>query len=347
MSPDTFEIPDIELIASLLPAFQFEHLIEQGSSCAVFKARHLSLERDVAIKIFTRELGKDPLFSSTFEAGAKSMARLSHPSLIRVYDFGDLDGMPYIVMEYVPGKSLHRSAHGKAIDPKQAVEIVVAVCNGLAHAHAHGVIHGHIKSTDILLTPKCEPKIRQDVSTNESEENSPQSVVFSLGVMLRELLTGVPAEAWDTTKPAIPDLGLSAIYRKAIHPDPALRYADVSSFAEGLTRWLLSAKRTPLATTAKPPTFQQRKPVPMVRSGNTDGWSLLRNCAIIAILLFSIHLTWSVLQFQQERIVHQQQEENAKPKIIIVKTESNEQALARMSQDAVIVMDSNLVQREN
>ena len=82
---------------------EFEYLIAQGGMGAVYKARQLSLDRDVAIKILPRELGDDPLFRSSFEAEAKAMARLTHPNLIKVYDSGDLDGMLYIVMEYVPG----------------------------------------------------------------------------------------------------------------------------------------------------------------------------------------------------------------------------------------------------
>ena len=159
MSTNLFELEEIASLADLFPAYKFDYMIARGNMGVVYKARQRSLDRDVAIKILPRELGDDPLFRSSFQAEAKAMARLTHPNLIRVYDFGDLEGLLYIVMEYVPGKSLYHSAHGKAIDAIQAVEIVIAACRGLAHAHENGIIHRDIKPANILLTPKCEPKI--------------------------------------------------------------------------------------------------------------------------------------------------------------------------------------------
>ena len=126
MSPIPFEAPSLELLCELLPAYEFEFLIAQGGMGAVYKARQRSLDRDVAIKILPRELGSDPLFRESFEAEAKAMARLSHHNLIRVYDYGDADGLLFTVMEYVHGSSLHHSAHGQKIDAQQAIEIVTA-----------------------------------------------------------------------------------------------------------------------------------------------------------------------------------------------------------------------------
>jgi serine/threonine protein kinase len=122
-------------VDELLPAFEFEYLIAEGDSGSVFKARQRSLDRDVAIKFI-------PLVSvgdRSCEASAKAMASLAHPNLIRVYDSREAGGFLYIVMEYVPRKWLGHSARGKAIEPRQASEIVIAACEGLAHAHASGV----------------------------------------------------------------------------------------------------------------------------------------------------------------------------------------------------------------
>ena len=139
--------------------YRIVRIVGEGGMGAVYKARQRSLDRDVAIKILPRELGEDPEFHQSFETEAKAMARLNHPNLIGVYDFGAVEGMPYIVMEYVNGKSLFHSAYNIAIDPIQAVTIVKGICDGLAHAHENGVIHRDIKPANILLTPKAEPKI--------------------------------------------------------------------------------------------------------------------------------------------------------------------------------------------
>lgn len=82
---------------------------------AVYSAQQKSLDRPVAIKVLPRQLGADPNFRASFEAEAKAMAKLNHPNLIGVFDFGDADGMLYIVMELVEGKSLYHSAYGKVI----------------------------------------------------------------------------------------------------------------------------------------------------------------------------------------------------------------------------------------
>ncbi len=110
-----------------------------------------SLDRTVAIKIQPVVLSKDAAFCAGFEAEAKAMARLNHPNLIGVYDFGEVNGMLYIVMEFVAGQSMYHSAYGNAVDPREVIRLVTGVRNGLAHAHEHGIIHRDIKPSNILL----------------------------------------------------------------------------------------------------------------------------------------------------------------------------------------------------
>jgi serine/threonine protein kinase len=334
MAPFSFETPGIDSLAALLPAFEFEWLIARGGMGAVFKARQRSLDRDVAIKILPRELGSDPLFRGSFEAEAKAMARLAHPNLIRVYDSGDVDGLLYIVMEYVPGKSLHHSAHGKAIDPKQAVEIMAAACKGLGHAHASGIVHRDIKPANILLTPKCEPKIgdfglARCIRTGtegpamgtpaymapeviqQPAGGNPRSDVFALGVVLRELLTGIPAGTEAAEKAVISDLKLAAICRKATHPDPALRFPDAASFGESLSSWLGVPGRVPVFK-ASQPSQPRPQPVLVARRGPPRAWGLAGKCAVIGLLLAAIHLTWGIYQTKRDQLAMQRQQEPAR-----------------------------------
>ena len=154
-----FVPPSLEELAALLPAYDFEILIARGGMGAVYRAKQKSLGRDVAIKVLPREMGRDPRYRESFETEARAMARLNHPNLISVYDSGAVDEMPYIVMEYVPGKSLYHSSYGKQVDPEQAVELIQGVCAGLGHAHENGIIHRDIKPANVLLTTKAEPKI--------------------------------------------------------------------------------------------------------------------------------------------------------------------------------------------
>ncbi len=273
MSHESFQPPDLEQLAELLPNLEFQSFIAKGGMGAVYRARQRSLDRDVAVKILPRELGADPEFHASFETEAKAMARLNHPNLISVYDYGDVDGMPYIVMEYVDGKSLYHSAYNKKIEPKQAVEITLGICRGLAHAHEGGVIHRDVKPANILLTPKAEPKIGDFGLARPADYDGPGLVMgtpgysapeyladpeqsdaradlYAVGVILHELVTGRRPDVEDA-EPMKPtgNIRLDAIWRKASDPDPNRRYASAAAMAEALEGWL----RNPGPNTAGPP----------------------------------------------------------------------------------------------
>jgi serine/threonine protein kinase len=257
--PYEFTPPTIQELEKLLPGYAFEGLIAKGGMGAVYKARQRSLERDVAVKILPRELGADPQFRKSFETEARAMARLNHANLIGVYDSGDVDSMPFIVMEYVPGKSLYHSAYGKKIESGEAVRIVLGILAGLGHAHEHSIIHRDIKPANILLTPKAEPKIGDfglavptgaahtglvmgtpgytapEVIKNPSAADA-RSDLFAVGVILYELLTGeLPG---DSTKPpsALCDCPASfdSVLLRAIHPNPTFRFQNCTAMASAL-----------------------------------------------------------------------------------------------------------------
>jgi len=275
MSSTPFVAPTLETLAELLPAYDFESFIAQGGMGAVYKARQRALDRDVAIKILPRELGDDPAFRQSFETEAKAMARLNHPNLIGVYDSGDLDGLLYIVMEYVNGKSLYHSAYNMAVDPQQAALLVKGICDGLAHAHEHGVIHRDIKPANILLTPRAVPKIGDfglarpsgfegaGLNMGTLGYTAPEihadpgyadqkTDIFAVGVILYELLTGHMPEENGLQPPSAVvgcDKKLDTIWRKATDPDPSRRYGRAVEMADDLENW---ARREPEPLTLRP-----------------------------------------------------------------------------------------------
>jgi eukaryotic-like serine/threonine-protein kinase len=286
-SESSFEAPTLEALNQLLPAYSFDAFIAQGGMGAVYKARQIALDRDVAVKVLPRELGDDPDFRQSFETEAKAMGRLNHPNLIGVYDFGAIDGMLYIVMEYVNGKSLYHSAYNLAVDPEQAAAIVKGICDGLAHAHENGVIHRDIKPANILLNEKVVPKIGDfglarphwaegpglimgtpgytapEIYDNP-EHCDRRTDIFAVGVILYELLTGQKSEEGSPPPSSVVncDKRLDAIWRLATDPDPERRYATVDQMAHDLAAWANKlGETTSLRTMQRPPGRVQPVPI--------------------------------------------------------------------------------------
>ena len=320
MNDTTFQAPSPEALAGLLPQFDINGFIAQGGMGAVYSGRQSSLERDVAIKILPREMGEDPEFRESFAAEAKAMARLNHPNLIGVFDCGDVDGMPYIVMEYVQGCSLHESAFEQAIEREQAIDIVKGICDGLAHAHEHGIVHRDIKPANILLTLKAEPKIGDfglahaaDADTpglvmgtpgytapevfQDPGEAGPLADIYSVGVILHQLLTGIdPTGSEQPPSQPTGNIRLDAIWRKATNIHPSQRYASAAEMGKALQKWL--DNKSGLATSTGSAKFrvarrrvsqrrvsQRRVPRrPVAVKSEDDGMGVLVIICIAAIL---------------------------------------------------------------
>ena len=253
------QVPSLEDLAPLFPAYEFQGFIAEGGMGAVYMARQKSLDRPVAIKILQRELSADPEFRASFEAEAKAMARLNHSNLIGVYDFGDADGMLFIVMEMVNGKSLHHSCYGRKIDPVQAGNLVSAISRGLANAHSAGILHRDIKPGNILLDADANPKIGDfglaqplDQKTGEDEtiygtpgytapevyqrKGELRSDIFSVGILLHELLVGKLPDGSGTPPSMLCGCPTSfdAIVARATNASPTMRYASAAELADDL-----------------------------------------------------------------------------------------------------------------
>ena len=256
-----FQAPDPAELANLMPGYEIQSLIAVGGMGAVYRAVQISLDRLVAIKILPTELGSDTQFRTQFETEAKAMALLNHPNLAGVYDFGSVDGILYIVMEFVEGESLYHYAYGKYLEPEDAIRFTKAICLGLQHAHENGVLHRDIKPSNILLDSHGQPKvvdfglaqgIRQGRGKDEEifgtphytapEVLRPHGVVdaradlFSVGVILHELLTGrMPANDPRSASAIVQcDPRLDGVIRKSTHPNPDLRYSSCAEMAAEL-----------------------------------------------------------------------------------------------------------------
>lgn len=159
-------------LAPLVPQLEILELLGRGGMGAVYKARQRGLDRLVAVKILPPAMGRDPSFTERFLREARALARLNHPNIVAVYDFGQTRGQGsgdegreaveslfYIVMEFVDGANLRHIIREKATTPVEALALVPQICEALQFAHDEGIVHRDIKPENILVDRRGRVKI--------------------------------------------------------------------------------------------------------------------------------------------------------------------------------------------
>ncbi len=242
---------------SLIGPYQIVAPIAQGGMGVVYHARQPSLQRDVAIKILPTQFTQDAEFLARFERESRVLARLRHPNIVQVFDAGSSGEHHYIVMEYLPGGTLASELaalrkKNEALPIQKAVEIAKQIAQALEYAHQKGVVHRDIKPSNILIaddgryvlsdfgivTDSTNTKITRTLQTlGTPEYMSPEqanglsvdrrSDVYSLGVVLYEMLTGAP--------PFSGGNALSVLNKHLTAPPPSL-----SKIRVGIPSWLQS-----------------------------------------------------------------------------------------------------------
>jgi serine/threonine-protein kinase len=184
----------------------------------VYRGTDTVLNRTVAIKVLAPQYARDEAFVERFRREAQAAARLNHPNVVSVYDTGSDDPVHYIVMEYVPGRTLAEVLkHEGRLQPERAAEVAAQVAGALSFAHAAGIVHRDVKPANIMLTPSGEVKVMDfgiaragagdsltatatvlgtaSYLSPEQAQGEPvdhRSDIYSLGVVLYEALTGSP-----------------------------------------------------------------------------------------------------------------------------------------------------------
>jgi serine/threonine-protein kinase len=215
-----------ELVGQRLGQYEILEQIAKGGMATVYRARQHSVRRDVAIKILPAAMTHDETFLERFYREVEIVARLQHPHILPVYDFGEQDGMPYIVMAYLSGGTLADVIRRGPMNPREVVPMVRQIGDALDYAHGKGIIHRDFKPGNILLDEQGNTyladfglsKISEmpSVITGTTllgtpaymapEQTEPGEVthtvdVYALGVTVFQMLTGqVP---YDGTTPMI------------------------------------------------------------------------------------------------------------------------------------------------
>ena len=147
----SFTPPTLEEMARIFPQFEMLEMIGQGGMGAVYKVRQRALDRVAALKILPPAIGGQPGFSQSFAREAKSLAKLNHPGIVTLYEFGREENLYYFLMEYVDGMNLRQLLQKERISPREAMAIVPQICDALQYAHDHGIVHRDIKPENLLL----------------------------------------------------------------------------------------------------------------------------------------------------------------------------------------------------
>jgi serine/threonine-protein kinase len=252
--------------------------VGSGGMADVYLAEDQLLGRQVAVKLLHQHFAEDSEFVERFRREASSAAGLSHQNIVGIFDRGEWEGTYYIAMEYVAGRSLKTLVREQgALDPAQAIDIVVQILRGARFAHRRGVIHRDLKPHNVILDEEGRARVTdfgiaragasdmtltgsimgtaQYLSPEQAQGHivSGSSDLYSIGVILYELLTGVVPFDGETAvaiafkqvsaqarppsevNPAVPQR-LDAVVLRALAKDPAQRYADADEFIAALQR---------------------------------------------------------------------------------------------------------------
>jgi serine/threonine protein kinase len=289
-----FTPPSPEVIASFFPQLEILAFIGQGGMGAVYKARQPNLDRLVALKILPPSMDDDPGFAERFTREARTLAKLSHPNIVAIYDFGQSGGYRYFLMEYVDGLNLRQIEQSGKLSPREALTIVPQLCDALQFAHDAGIVHRDIKPENILLDKRGRVKIAdfglakllgqesRDYTITEAGHvmgtphyMAPEQVekplevdhradIYSLGVVFYEMLTGeLPLGRFASPSQKVRiDVRLDDVVLRALEKEPARRYQHASQFK--------TAVDTIAATPASPP------PPAAATANQNDEWEQAR-----------------------------------------------------------------------
>jgi serine/threonine protein kinase len=154
-----FDPPPVEELAALFPQLEILEFIGKGGMGAVYKARQKELDRVVALKILPSVISESPGFAERFTREAKALAKLSHPGIVTIHDFGRANGLFYFVMEFVDGMNLRQLMAGGRVSSREALAIVPEICDALQFAHDHGIVHRDIKPANVLIDRRGRVKV--------------------------------------------------------------------------------------------------------------------------------------------------------------------------------------------
>ena len=278
-----FELPCIEDIAKLFPSLEIIKLLGAGGMGAVYKARQKGLDRVVALKILPKEFDHDVKFALRFTREARTLAKLNHPNIVSVFEFGNVQDIYYFLMEYVDGSTLRDVVRAGQLAPEHALAIVPHLCDALQYAHDQGFVHRDIKPENILMAKDGAVKIadfglsrivgKENQGTAQASLTQTHQVlgtprymapeqfegshnvdhradIYSLGVVFYEMLTGeLPVGRFEPPSQKVHvDVRIDEVVLRTLEIEPQRRYQAASEIKSELQS-ISSTRQSRLAST--------------------------------------------------------------------------------------------------
>jgi len=318
--------------------YRLEAKLGSGGMSTVYLARDTTLDRPVAVKVMHREMSEQADQLERFRQEARAVAKLSHPNVVSVIDAGEDGGYPYIVFEYVEGETLkQRIGREGALDPQEAIAYAIEIARGLSVAHARSMVHRDIKPQNILIDAEGRAKLTDFGISRQLEQDGmtatgrvlgttdyvapeqamghavdPRSDVYSLGVVLYEMLVGqVPFQADSQVGVAmkhvneeLPDVQrrrpevsatVALVVERATAKDPGKRYQHVGEMIDDLSTALEVEAARAGSTTGEATSVLDAVPPPKRKLSGRARWSwlaigglvLVAGGTLLAVLLIS------------------------------------------------------------
>ena len=282
--PSRFIPPKPAELAKQFPQLEIIELLGQGGMGAVYKTSQKQLDRLVALKILPPEVGQTKAFAERFTREARSLAKLNHPRIVTIFDFGHTeDGLYYFVMEFVDGTDLRQVIEGGALEPSEALAIVPQICEALQFAHEEGIVHRDIKPENILIDKKGRVKIADfglaklldkpatafTLTADGHRMGTPHYMapeqiehpgqvdhradIYSLGVVFYEMLTGeLPIGRFaPPSKKVHVDVKLDEVVLRTLEKEPERRYQQASEVKTDVET-INAESRPPMAAIVPP-----------------------------------------------------------------------------------------------
>jgi len=266
--------PADPLIGREIGGFRIESVLGRGGMGVVYKATQHSLGRAVAIKVLPAKFGDNPQFVERFRREVDVLSRLSHPNIVTVFERGDIDGAPYVAMEYVEGTTLREVMRNGPLPRGEALLLVRSILSALEHAHGKGIIHRDIKPENVLVAPGGIVKVADfglgrlmgpadatrlththlmlgtfeymaPEQRERAKEADERADLYATGVMLYEMIAGeLPIGVFaplSEKRPRECDRRIDQVVRRSLEKDPEQRYQRASQMGEDVSRLLTHA----------------------------------------------------------------------------------------------------------